>query len=245
MWHREAMVMPGMRGLMGAVAMACGVLALAMPQVGQASGMVHIPGAMGTHEVAVTSLQGMRFKTVVRQRYDFSCGSAALATLLTYHYDRPTRERETFDAMYEMGDQARIRAQGFSMLDMKRYLAAQGMASDGFRIPLEQLEELGIPAIALVEIEGYRHFVVVKGIEGDRVLVGDPALGVKDYRRAEFEKVRSNDILFLVRDRLDLGREHFNAPVTWEALTTPPYGTALARDGLADFLLALPRHSDW
>lgn len=229
----------------GLMALTLGALALAMPHTGLTSGMVHIPGAMGTHEMSVTSLQGMRFKRVVRQQYDFSCGSAALATVLTYHYGRPTRERETFDLMYEMGDQARIRQQGFSMLDMKRYLATQGLASDGFRIPLEKLEELGIPAIALVDIEGYRHFVVVKGIKGDRVLVGDPALGVKDYSRAEFEDIRSNDILFLIRDRLDLGREYFNAPVTWEALTTPPYGTALARDGLADFLLALPRHSDW
>ncbi|RYF14189.1 MAG: peptidase C39, partial [Oxalobacteraceae bacterium] len=37
----------------------------------------------------VTSLIGRRFETVVRQQYDFSCGSAALATLLRYHYDDP------------------------------------------------------------------------------------------------------------------------------------------------------------
>lgn len=245
MWRHNFMASVSQWSRVFTVAITWGALALVMPQIGQGSGMVHIPGAMGTHEMSVTSLQGMRFKTVVRQRYDFSCGSAALATLLTYHYDRSTGERETFDTMYEMGDQARIREQGFSMLDMKRYLGTQGIASDGFRIPLEKLEELGIPAIALVDIEGYRHFVVVKGIRRDRVLVGDPALGVKDYGRTEFEAIRSNDILFLIRDRLDLGREHFNAPVSWEALTTPPYGTALARDGLADFLLALPRHSDW
>ncbi|AHK80289.1 peptidase C39 [Ectothiorhodospira haloalkaliphila] len=231
--------------IIGVVALVWGGWALMAPSHGHATGMVHVPGAMGSHEMTVTSLQGMRFKTVVRQQYDFSCGSAALATLLTYHYDRPTQERDTFEAMYEMGDQARIREQGFSMLDMKRYLAGLGIASDGFRLPLETLEEVGVPAIALVDIEGYRHFVVVKGIKGDRVLVGDPALGVTDYSRAEFEAIRSNDILFLIRDQLDLGRANFNAPVAWESLAAPPYGTALARNGLADFILALPRHSDW
>ena len=35
----------------------------------------------------VTSLIGRRFETVVRQQYDFSCGSAALATFFFYDYD--------------------------------------------------------------------------------------------------------------------------------------------------------------
>lgn len=219
---------------------------LTWPMGLQASGVVHVPGLVGSHPVSVTSLQGMRFKTVVRQRYDFSCGSAALATLLTYHYGRPVSEQDTFNAMFEMGDQERIRQQGFSMLDMKRYLQTrQGLGSDGFRLPLEKLEELGVPAIALVNIDGYRHFVVIKGIRDERVLLGDPALGIRDYSKAGFKEIWSNDILFLIRDEVSRGREQFNAPVSWEALTKPPYGTALARDGLSNFLLSLPRASDW
>lgn len=211
----------------------------------QGMGQVHVPGVVGAHPVEVRSLQEMRFRTVVSQQYDFSCGSAALATLLTYHYRRPTTEREAFDEMYARGDQERIRAQGFSMLDMKRYLEGKGLGSDGFRLPLEKLEELEVPAIALVEIEGYRHFVVVKGIRDGRVLVGDPALGVKAYGRDEFQRIWKNDILFLVRDQVKTAREHFNDPVSWQALAAPPYDTALAREGMATFLLALPRLSDW
>lgn len=211
----------------------------------QASGLVQVPGILGSHPVAVTSLRDMRFKTVIPQQYDFSCGSAALATLLTHHYGLPTTEREAFDVMYARGDQEQIRAQGFSMLDMKRYLAEVGLRSDGFRLPLEKLEELRVPAIALVEIEGYRHFVVIKGIREEGILVGDPALGVKAYSRAEFLHIWSNDILFLIRDRLQTARAHFNNPVSWQALAEPPYGTALAREGLGTFLLALPRPSDW
>ncbi|WP_412852315.1 C39 family peptidase [Ectothiorhodospira shaposhnikovii] len=230
------------RGLIPAL----GGLALLVSAQAGVAGSVHVPGVIGSHDVAVTSLQGMRFRTVIPQRYDFSCGSAALATLLTYHYGRPTAERDAFDAMYQMGDQERIRAEGFSMLDMKRYLQTrEGLASDGFRLPLETLTELGVPAIALVTIDGYRHFVVIKGIQDGRVLVGDPALGMRDYTKAGFQEIWSNDILFLIRDQVTQGRQHFNSPVGWEALTKPPYGTALARDGLSSFLLALPRPSDW
>ncbi|MDF0678119.1 MAG: hypothetical protein P0107_03335 [Nitrosomonas sp.] len=33
------------------------------------------------------NIQGKSFSTVYRQQFDFSCGSAALASLLTFHYD--------------------------------------------------------------------------------------------------------------------------------------------------------------
>src|SRR3546814_13412897 len=59
------------------------------------------------------------FRSVIRQRYDFSCGSAALATLLTYHYGAPTSEAMPFRAMWEKGDREAIRKVGFSMLDMR------------------------------------------------------------------------------------------------------------------------------
>ena len=49
-------------------------------------------GFGGNFNVPVTSIREGRFQTVIRQEFDFSCGSAALASLLTYHYERPTTE---------------------------------------------------------------------------------------------------------------------------------------------------------
>ena len=76
-------------------------------------------------ELPVTSMLGRRFETVVRQQFDFSCGSAALATLLRYHYEDPQNEQTVFLGMFQDGDQAQIRKLGFSLLDMNRYLAAR------------------------------------------------------------------------------------------------------------------------
>ncbi|WP_019024517.1 MULTISPECIES: C39 family peptidase [unclassified Thioalkalivibrio] len=204
------------------------------------------PGMIGSMNVPVESLKDLRFRSIVPQRYDFSCGSAALATLLTYHYDRPTTEVETFDSMFRHGDQDLIREQGFSMLDMKHYLEGQkGLPADGFRIGLDDLENLGVPAIAMIETRGYRHFVVIKGIEGGRILVGDPALGVKSYTRHEFQRVWVNDILFIIREDVDLARHHFNASETWAAVTRAPIESGVVRSDLASFTLHLPRASDW
>ena len=44
----------------------------------------------GSMKVSVQSFQGRKFSTTVKQEYDFSCGSAALATLLTFSYHQPT-----------------------------------------------------------------------------------------------------------------------------------------------------------
>ena len=85
----------------------CSLLSLLIPLLlcaGATAGEVEVR-AGGIYRLPITSLQEARFQTVVRQKYDFSCGSAALATLLTYHYGLETPEQTAFDAMWKVGDQ--------------------------------------------------------------------------------------------------------------------------------------------
>ena len=188
------------------------------------AGMMAWPGARagtalvtmgGTYRVPVISYQERPFLTVVKQEYDYSCGSAALATLLAYHYNLPVKEDEVFKAMFAVGDQAQIRKVGFSLLDMKKYLASRGLSADGYKIPLDLVAQGGIPVITLIERKGYRHFVVIKGISGDIVLVGDPSLGIKHYTREEFQKMQVDNIVFVVRDKFDVGEANFNKVEDW------------------------------
>ena len=72
-----------------------------------------LSGIGGRYAVKVTSLKEARFKATTRQQYDFSCGSAALATLLTYHYGYPVTEQSVFEEMFVRGDQAKIQREGF------------------------------------------------------------------------------------------------------------------------------------
>lgn len=195
--------------------------------------------AGGTVTVPVVSLREARFRSVVRQEHDFSCGSAALATLLTHHYGRPTSEAQAFEAMFANGDQPTIQRQGFSMADMQRYLAAQGLKADGYRVGLDKLAEVGVPAITLINTKGYNHFVVIKGIKGGDILVGDPALGLKAVPRGEFESLWQG-VMFVIHDDIDRGRDGFNRPEDWAIRRKAPFGTALSRNGLATFSVMLP-----
>ena len=189
----------------------------------------------GSYRVPITSLKEARFRTTVPQQYDFSCGSAAAATLLTVQYGYPVTEEEVFVRMYAQGDQAKIRKQGFSLLDIRGYLQANGFEADGFELPLDKLLEQGLPAIVLLNDRGYRHFVVIKGLQSGRVLLGDPARGTRAMSRARFEALWDNGILFVVHNRRDSAR--FNHARDWSTAPPAPLDMGIQRDGLRNITL--------
>lgn len=221
----------------------CGVIAtglfMAVMTMPAGAGMVEVPGMFGgPARVEVTSLKEARFQTVIKQQFDFSCGSAAVASLLTYHYDHPIDEITVFNEMFENGDQERIQSVGFSLLDMKRFLEDRGYSADGFETDLDRLADVGVPAIALINTGGYKHFVLIKGIQGPEVVVGDPALGVRVLDRDAFEEMW-NGVIFVVRNKASVGREHFNQAADWNVRVRAPFGTALSQRSLSNFTVHL------
>ena len=59
--------------------------------------IANVQGSRGeNYRVRVVSLKQARFKTTIQQQYDFSCGSAAVATLLTYQYGYKINEETVF-----------------------------------------------------------------------------------------------------------------------------------------------------
>lgn len=198
--------------------------------------------ALESASLRVHSLQELRlmraFRRTWHQQYDFSCGSAALATLLTFHYDQPVNETVVFQAMFAAGDQAQIRSKGFSMLDMKRFLEARGYTADGVRVPLDTLAKVGIPAIVLIADRGYRHFVVLKGVRRQRVLIGDPALGARVMSERDFEAARVGNLFFVIRSHRE--RAHFNSPDDWDSRLTAPLASAIDRNMVGLETLTIP-----
>ena len=189
----------------------------------------------GDYSMPVTSIKQARQASTRLQQYDFSCGSAAIATLLTYQYGYPITERAVFDEMYARGDQAKIRREGFSLLDMKNFLAAHGFEADGFNQPLDKLNEARIPAIVLINQHGYHHFVVIKGLQADRVLIGDPANGTRVMPRGAFETSWESHLLFVIHNRMDAAR--FNVATDWRVAPRSPLSSGIDRAGLGGITL--------
>ncbi len=128
--------------------------------------------------VPVRTIVELRYKNVVRQAHDISCGAAALATLLKYYYAEDVTEREAIDAMVALGDREKIQKEGFSLLEMKWFAEKKGYVATGYRInDVNNLTKLKIPAITVVKVRGYAHFVVIKGVANGQVFIADPAFG--------------------------------------------------------------------
>jgi predicted double-glycine peptidase len=187
------------------------------------------------YSIPLKNMKEVRRASTMLQQYDFSCGSAALATLLTHHYDYPANEKAIFEDMYARGDQQKIRKEGFSLLDMKNFLEARGFRADGFQQPLEKLAEAGIPAIVLISENGYNHFVVIKGLRGGRILLGDPASGTRVMPRQRFDEVWKNKLLFVVHNRIEQAR--FNLAADWSAAPLAPLASGVGRDSLSNITL--------
>lgn len=144
-----------------------------------------IPG-VGTVKKTFLNMREMRYVNIVPQQTDFSCGAAALATILRHAYGRDITEINVIEDMMKVSDQALVREQGFSMLDMKKYVEAIGMRGRGYHVKPEALEKLQVPVVALLDIRGYKHFVVVKKAAADRIYIGDPALGNRVMDKKDF-----------------------------------------------------------
>jgi predicted double-glycine peptidase len=192
-----------------------------------AQAQISLQAGAGHFAVPVRTWRDIPFRTVVRQEYDYSCGSAALATLLRYHYGRAVGEAEIFKAMYLAGDQQVIRKVGFSLLDMKNYLRGIGLGSDGYRSSVAEVAADGEPAITVISTGGYKHFVVIKGVRNGEVLIGDPAGGLRAIDQGAFEKMW-NGIVFVVHDPASQ-KPVFNASAEWRPYAPGPLELATER----------------
>lgn len=208
------------------------------------AGQVMLPGAGATLNVPVASFKERRFRTVIAQQYDYSCGSAAVASLLSYHYGDRVNEAEVFESMYVHGDQAAIAREGFSLLDMKKYLDRRGYNSNGYRVGLDKLAGNDMPAIALIDHNGYRHFVIVKGVSDQSVLLGDPALGLRAISRNQFEE-NWNGVVFVIVNQPRGQSDRFNRYNEWALVPRAPLGAAVSRRSLAAFNLGRPAAGDY
>lgn len=218
---------------------AAGAIALAICACAGSAVGAEFAAPSGEFVVRIESIQDRRFRGVVPQTQDFSCGAAAAATLMTSHYGLLTGESEALVSMLARGDAPRIVREGFSMLDLKGLLVSRGLKADGYRMSIDELARLGVPAIALLDTGGYRHFVVVQGVLGERVLLADPAVGLRTLSRSAFER-QSEGILLVVADRARMARSTFNDERSWRRAPPAPFEPGLGVEPLAPRLLELP-----
>jgi uncharacterized protein len=152
-----------------------------------------VPVSASAESGPVRSLIEMRQDRVVVQEWDLSCGAAALTTLLRYQHNDLVEEREV--ALGLMGREEYVAnpalvqiRQGFSLLDLKRFVDARGYEGIGYgKLTLDDLIERA-PIMVPIATNGYNHFVIFRGVAGNRVLLADPAWGNRTMTVDKFKK---------------------------------------------------------
>lgn len=148
--------------------------------------------------VRVESMREARFRHIVRQHTDYSCGAAALATVLKYAYRLDVDEATVIEGMMGLANPEVVQARGFSLLDIKRYVESLGMRGRGYRIEEDRLRALRVPGLVLMDVRGFRHFVVLKQVSGGFAEVADPILGNRSVPMAEFLESWPSRAIFIV-----------------------------------------------
>ena len=166
------------------------------------------------------TLKELRDQNIVKQQLEYSCGAAALATLMTYYFGDVTSEREILKLLTDQltrNDLELKEKQGFSLLDLKNAAQSKGYQAAGFQLTIEQLKQLNAPVIVFVEPQGYKHFSVLKGVDRGRVFLADPSRGNLRMSISRFLR-EWHGIIFV------LGRPGEESLTTYPlALTRPDY----------------------
>lgn len=140
-----------------------------------------------------------RDEGVVRQQHDYSCGAAALASLLTYYYLKPTEERQLLEQLLHSRE-----AEALSFADIASLAEAYGLKSLGVALTIDKLQFLRQPAILALKTSERAHFSLLRGVgESGSVLLADPSWGNRWLSRAEFATyVQGNKLrVLLIGDR--------------------------------------------
>lgn len=172
------------------------------------------------------TLKELRDQYVVKQELDYSCGAAALATLMRYYYGDDTSEREILDLMnarlrlLPRADLLRKQRSGYSLLDLKIVAEQKGYKAAGFQLSLDQLGKLVAPVMVYVSPLGYNHFAILRGVAGNRVLLADPARGNLSMTTSRFAEEYGGVIFALGRkgeEAIESHRLDFRTSVQYAA----------------------------
>lgn len=196
---------------------------------GVRAGEIRFDGVLpngASYTTPVESMQAARYRNMVRQHTDYSCGAAALATILRYGYRLDVDETTVIQGMMGVSDPAIVRQRGFSLLDIKHYVELLGMRGRGYRVDEARLRTLRIPGLVLMNVNGFTHFVVLKLVHNDTVELADPILGNRSLPLADFIKSWPSHVVFVV-----IGSDFDRNTVLLQPVTKPSARALFARQG--------------
>lgn len=126
---------------------------------------------------------------IVMQKRDYSCGAAALATVLRYYWgDKATEDQILLTIRRILTPeefQDRIK-NGLAISDLRRAAVDMGYLASVGTLSFGEMTKSKVPLIVGISSEGYDHFVVYRGTDCEWVYFADPIRGNIRMKIGEF-----------------------------------------------------------
>ena len=189
------------------------------------AGAAHVAYATARGEIAMSTWKSRRDKSIEKQDLDYSCGSAAAATIQRYFYGQAVDEQGILDQVVAVGDDG---AASFS--DLKHAVAHYGFKAIGLTLSFERLKGIRIPAIVYLRYRDKDHFSVIRGIDArGRVWLGDPSWGNRLFSQSQFKAMwETRDSATLTGKILLITPQASSAASVNHAFFQPPRANATA-----------------
>ncbi|GFE80210.1 colicin V biosynthesis protein [Steroidobacter agaridevorans] len=129
--------------------------------------------------LSLTSLQFLRRRTlpVLIQTEAAECGLACVTMIANYHGHRT--DLSSVRARFE------VSRKGSTLADLVQVAAGLQFAARALRVELDELSQLEAPCILHWD---FNHFVVLHSVRGSRVVLHDPAIGVRELSVEEVSR---------------------------------------------------------
>jgi len=194
-------------GNMTALALVLSAGCAAMREPANTGGVAAHRDARRRFLTSTQTWEALKEQNVVMQDYDYSCGAAAMATLLRYYWGDDVTEEMVLDEILEQLTDEEFedrQENGLSMTDLRDTAVGLGYLSTMRRVAFSDLQEMKIPVIVRIKKDDYEHFVVYRGMVEDRIFLADPSLGNQRISLVSFIEQWNNVVLVVVKPGVDL-----------------------------------------
>jgi predicted double-glycine peptidase len=159
-----------------------------------------------TRTFGVKPLNAMELRNagVVLQERDFSCGAAALATMMVYQWHSQVTETQILVALVLMMTKEEMQDRiknGLTLTDLRRLSAKLGYQAVMGKLTIDKLRESKVPLIVGITVNDFNHFVIYRGMDDAYVYIADPARGKIRVPIEEFDKQWQQHAVLVVLKR--------------------------------------------
>ena len=193
---------------------------LFFPFSAYSGGQIHLNYKTIKGSFPLKTWKDLRDAGIEKQDKDYSCGSAATATILRSFYGLDVHEKDILDEVIRIGNDGTASFSDLELAVRKFTFKAIGLSAN-----FEKLKTIKIPAIVYLRYRDTNHFSVIRGINEEGVVwLGDPSWDNRKFTEYQFknmwetrndEKLKGKFLLIIPQDKslASLNKEFFHSPV--------------------------------